>query len=132
MKYLLDTNICIYLMKKNPLRVHDQFLMHRVGDVGLSSITFSELSFGVANSQRRDHNTQMLQEFVSPLEIFPYPAEAAPIYGQLRAELKKKGNLMGALDMLIAAHALYLEATLVTNNVAEFSRIPDLLIQNWI
>ena len=131
MRYLLDTNICIYLIKKKPPQVFDQFARHPVGDIGISAITYSELAFGVANSQHREQNEFALQEFVAPLEIVDYPSGAASVYGQIRAELKKSGHLLGPLDMLIAAHALHLGVVLVTNNAAEFSQVPHLRIENW-
>ncbi len=132
MKYLLDTNTCIYLIKKQPSHIVDRLKRLRIGDVGISAITLSELAYGVANSQHSEQNELALQEFIAPLEIAAYPSEAAMTYGQLRADLKKKGELMGPLDMLIAAHALYLGAVLVTNNVSEFSRVKHLLIENWV
>jgi tRNA(fMet)-specific endonuclease VapC len=130
-KYLLDTNICIYLIKKKPAPVFEKFEQHRVGDIGLSAISYSELAYGVAHSSQPEQNELALQEFAAPLEILPYPLEAAAFYGPLRAELKKKGQLLGLLDMLIAAHALQLEAILVTNNTEEFSRISHLRTENW-
>ena len=131
MKYLLDTNICIYLIKKKPSHVFEKFSRHPVGDIGISAVTYSELSFGVANSLHLEQNELALQEFLAPLEIIDYPTAAAPVYGHLRADLKKNGHLLGPLDMLIAAHALYLGAVLVTNDTAEFSRVPHLRIENW-
>lgn len=132
MKYLLDTNTCIYLIKKSPPQVADRFKHLRIGDVGISSITYSELAYGVANSQHVEQNEMALQEFIAPLEIAAYPPEAAMTYGHLRATLKKKGHLLGPLDMLIAAHALHVGIVLVTNDVSEFSRVPHLLIENWV
>ncbi len=131
MRYLLDTNICIYLIKKKPLRVFEKFAEHRVGDIGISAITYSELAFGAANSQHVEQNELALQEFIATLEIADYPSAAAATYGHLRAELKKKGCLLGPLDRLIAAHALYLGTILVTNNLAEFARVPHLPTENW-
>jgi tRNA(fMet)-specific endonuclease VapC len=132
MKYLLDTNTCIYLIKKRPAHMADHFKRLRIGDVGISAVTLSELAYGVANSLHLEQNELALQEFIAPLEIAAYPPEAAMTYGHLRADLKKKGKLMGPLDMLIAAHALYLGIVLVTNNVSEFSRVKHLLIENWV
>jgi len=131
MKYLLDTNICIYLIKKQPARVFEKFKTHRIGDIGISSITYSELAYGVANSQHVEQNHLALEEFVAPLEIVDYPAAAALHYGRMRAELRKKGLLLGPLDMLIASHAAFLGCILVTNNTSEFSRVPELTIENW-
>ena len=131
MKYLLDTNICIYIIRKNPERMFRKFRECQVGDVGISSITYSELEFGVENSSNPQRNREALYEFLAPLEIEPYPPEAAPVYGSLRAHLQRKGRLIGPLDLLIAAHASYLGCTLVTNNLAEFSRVPNLIAENW-
>ena len=131
MKYLLDTNICIYVIKRRPPKAFERFKRHRVGAIGISAVTYSELCFGVANSAAPERNQLALTEFVAPLEVFPYQPDIAPIYGRLRAELTRKGTPIGPLDMLIAAHALYLGVVLVTNNVAEFSRISVLKVENW-
>src|ERR1700733_1183521 len=131
MKYLLDTNICIYLIKRKPSHVFEQFARHKVGDIGISAITYSDVAFGVANSEREEQNQLALQEFIAPMEVADFPSGAATVYGQIRAELKKKGISLGPLDMLIAAHSLFLGTTLVTNNAKEFSRIPHLPIENW-
>ena len=131
MKYLLDTNICIYIIKKKPPEVFARFREHRVGDVGISGITFSELAYGVANSSRPEQNQRALEEFVAPLEIEAYLPEVAQIYGRIRAHLRRAGQPIGPLDLLIAAHALFLGSVLVTNNVAEFARVPHLKFENW-
>jgi tRNA(fMet)-specific endonuclease VapC len=102
-----------------------------IGDVGISAITYSELRYGVANSSNSDRNSIALAEFIAPLEVLDYTGEIAETYGSIRSTLKRKGKLIGPLDLLIAAHALHLESTLVTNNVREFSRIPKLKIENW-
>jgi len=131
MKYLLDTNICIYIIKKKPRKVFARFREHRVGDVGISSITYSELAYGVANSGRPEQNQLALEEFVAPLEIKAYKPEVAPVYGRIRAHLRRAGRPIGPLDLLIAAHALHLGTVLVTNDVDEFVRVPHLKIENW-
>jgi tRNA(fMet)-specific endonuclease VapC len=102
-----------------------------IGDVGISAITYSELRFGVANSSNPEQNSIALAEFIAPLEVLDYTAEIAETYGSIRSILKTRGRLIGPLNLLIAAHALHLESTLVTNNVREFSRIPGLEIENW-
>lgn len=132
MKYLLDTNICIYIIKKKPKNVFEKFKQYRVGDIGISAITYSELAYGVANSHDIEKNTMALNEFLGPLEIIDFHAEVAPIYGLIRTHLNRTGKPVGPLDMLIAAHALHLGSILVTNNTDEFSRIPNLRIENWI
>ena len=130
MKYLLDTDICIYIINERPKHVLDHFRKHRVGDLGISSITASELAFGVAKSGS-ERNRAALEGFMLPLDVARYGLEAALIYGEIRASLERGGKTIGPLDMLIAAHALSLGATLVTNNDAEFRRVPDLRSENW-
>ena len=132
MKYLLDTNICIYLIKKRPPSVIAKFNEHSVGDIGVSSLTVAEIAYGVQKSQRRTQNREALLQFLSPLVISEFDANAAFIYGQIRAELESQGTPIGSLDMLIAGHAVSLEVTLVTNNEREFSKVPDLVIENWM
>ena len=131
MKYLLDTNICIYIIKQKPSWVVKRFSAHAIDSIGLSTVTVSELSYGVAKSPKRTQNGQALQEFLLPLRIAPYDSRAAEIYGPIRATLEQAGNPIGPLDTMIAAHASSLDVTLVTNNVAEFSRVAGLRIENW-
>ena len=131
MKYFLDTNICIYIIKTKPKVVFERVSQYRVGDLGISAITYSELAYGVANSSDPEKNTMALSEFLGPLEIIDYQADVAATYGLIRTHLKRKGKLIGPLDMLIAAHALHLGFILVTNNTKEFSRIPNLQIEDW-
>ena len=130
-KYLLDTNICIYIIKQQPLAVIQRFQSLAVSKVGISSITLSELEYGVSKSERVVQNKLALAQFVAPLEIMPYDDLAAREYGPIRAGLEQLGTPIGALDTLIGAHALALNCILVTNNEKEFTRIPGLLIENW-
>ena len=132
MKLMLDTNICIYLIKQQPAAVLKRFLEYQVGDIGISSITLSELRYGVAKSAHSEKNAKALDEFVIPLEVIPFDEEAAHAYGDIRAALEKAGTPIGAMDMLIAAHAVSLGIPLVTNNTREFVRIPSLNIIDWI
>ncbi len=132
MRYLLDTNICIYLIKGQPRQVLQKFTALSVGEIGVSSITVAELHHGVQKSQHVAKNQQALEQFLLPLVIADFDAKAAQVYGQIRAALERQGTPIGPLDILIAAHALSLDTTLVTNNVKEFSRVPDLRIANWI
>jgi tRNA(fMet)-specific endonuclease VapC len=132
MNYLLDTNICIYLIKKEPYYVLEQFKAHPIGEIGVSTITIAELQYGVQNSQHVAQNQRSLEQFLAPLEIVDFDYTAAVNYGKIRAALKRQGIPIGPLDMLIAAQALTLDITLVTNNVKEFSRVPDLKITNWV
>ena len=131
MKLLLDTNICIYIIKRKPVTVLGRFRAYQVGDIGISSITLSELRFGVAKSEYRAKNTRALAEFITPLEIVPFGEEAAFAYGEIRAALEKAGTVIGSMDMLIAAHAVALSVPLVTNNTREFERVSDLDVQDW-
>jgi tRNA(fMet)-specific endonuclease VapC len=131
MKYLLDTNICLYLIKKKPATVLRRLLATAPGDVGISSITLSELEYGVEKSAQRDKNKLALARFVAPLEIAPYDHAACAEYGRIRTALEKAGQPIGPLDTLIAAHARSLGVVLVTNNVREFRRVPDLKINDW-
>lgn len=131
MKYMLDTNICIYLIKKKPPLVLQRLQKARISDVCISSITLSELEYGVEKSERRDQNKAALAEFMAPMEVSPYDDIAASHYGKIRTVLEQKGKVLGPLDMLIAAHALALKRTLVTNNLREFQRIVGLNVENW-
>ena len=131
MKYLLDTNICIYIMNKRPAKVISKFKQREVGEIGLSSITVSELQYGVAKSNQRELNRQRLNEFITPLEILTYDELAAEAYGNIRIQLEKSGQPIGPLDTLIAAHAISRNLILVTNNVAEFRRVENLKVVNW-
>lgn len=132
MKLLLDTNICIYIIKQQPVAVLKHFLEYQIGDIGISSITLSELRYGVAKSTHQEKNAEALDEFVTPLEVVSFDEEAAHMYGDIRAALEKAGTPIGAMDMLIAAHAVSLGIPLVTNNPREFVRIPTLTIIDWI
>lgn len=132
MKLMLDTNICIALIKRKPAQVLKRLLAHRVGDIGISWVTLAELEFGVAHSQRVEKNRAALDEFILPLEIAYMEEQTARAYGHLRAYLQKKGSPIGSLDTMIGAHALALDVTLVTNNVREFSRIPGLTVVDWL
>ena len=132
MKIMLDTDICIYLIKHNPPIVLEHFEKYHVGDIGISSITLSELRYGVAKSLHREKNYEALEEFLIPLEVIPFDEKAAETYGDLRAALEQSGKLIGAMDMLIAAHARSILLTLVTDNMDEFSRVPDLHVENWV
>ena len=131
MKYMLDTNICIYLIKQHPPKVLKHFKAHAVGDIGISSITLAELRYGVFKSQHIEKNQQALDEFILPLEIADFDEKAAQEYGSIRAELERAGSPIGSMDMLIGAHAHALGVTLVTNNTKEFKQIKNLKIVDW-
>jgi tRNA(fMet)-specific endonuclease VapC len=131
MKYLLDTNICIYIIKKKPIEVLERFRNYPVGDIGISSITAAELEFGVWKSKYPGRNKEALDEFLLPLFVVNFDYDAAIVYGKLRSELEAQGKPIGPLDNLIAAHTLSLGLTLITNNTKEFSRVPNLKVVNW-
>jgi tRNA(fMet)-specific endonuclease VapC len=132
MKFLLDTNICIYIIKQKPVGVLNKFKAYDVGDIAISSITVAELEFGVQKSQFPEKNRQALAQFLIPLSVVAFDRSAAIVYGKVRSDLEKQGTPIGSLDTLIAAHALSLQITLVTNNVKEFNRVPNLKLENWI
>ena len=132
MKLMLDTNICIYIIKQQPVAVLKRFLDYHIGDIGISSITLSELRYGVAKSTHQQKNAKALDEFITPLEVVSFDEEAAHVYGEIRATLEKAGTPIGAMDMLIAAHAVSLGIPLVTNNTREFARITSLNVFDWI
>lgn len=131
MKLLLDTNICIYIIKQQPASVLKHFLEYQIGDIGISSITLSELRYGVAKSQHQDKNSKALDQFITPLEVVPFDDAAALAYGAIRATLEKAGTPIGAMDTLIAAHAVALGIPLVTNNTREFERVAGLDVVDW-
>jgi tRNA(fMet)-specific endonuclease VapC len=131
MKVMLDTNICIYLIKQQPPTVIERFQSHPVGEIGISSITAAELAYGVSKSLQASKNRHALEQFLAPLEVAPFDQLAAWSYGRLRWQLEAKGTPIGSMDMLIAAHALSLGARLVSNNLREFRRIPGLRLENW-
>ena len=131
MKYLIDTNICIYIMNKRPLAVIKKFKQFEPGEIGISTITVSELEYGVAKSKHRKKNEVRLEEFLTPLEILTYDQMAARAYGTIRFQLEKSGQTIGPLDLLIAAHALSQDFILITNNDKEFKRIKKLKVENW-
>jgi tRNA(fMet)-specific endonuclease VapC len=131
MKAMLDTDICIYIIKRRPQSVLDRFSAFPVGDIGISSITLAELEYGAAKSAQPRKNREALEEFASPLDIAAFDRDAAEAYGRIRAALERKGLPIGAMDMLIAAHALSLSVSLVTNNETEFRRVSGLRVENW-
>ena len=128
---LLDTNICIYIINAKPPAVLARFQHYRLGDIGLCSVVAAELAYGVAKSGSA-RNRQALEMFLAPLTILPFDAAAVWAYGGLRAELERRGTPVGSLDTMIAAHALSLQAMLVTNNTREFAKVPGLQLDNWV
>lgn len=128
---LLDTNICIYIINVKPPEVLARFHRYPLGEIGLSSVVAAELAYGVAKSGS-SRNRQALEMFLAPLELMPFDDRAVWAYGQLRADLERRGQSIGAMDTMIAAHALSLNALLVTNNTREFSRVAGLHLENWV
>ena len=128
---LLDTNTCIYLIRRRPKEALRRFERFEVGEVGVSVITVSELRYGVEKSTRPEQNLRALEQFLLPLEVLDFGPEATVSYGRVRASLEERGMPIGPLDTLIAAHALSLGATLVTNNTHEFGRVSGLQIEDW-
>lgn len=131
MKYLLDTNTCIYIIKKQAVHLERHLQKIKVGDLAISTITLSELEYGIAKSRWKEQNRAALAGFVASLNILPYDQKAAEQYGEVRVLLEKKGIPIGSMDLLIAAHALALGFTLITHNVREFSRIRTLRLEDW-
>ena len=131
MKYMLDTNICIYCIKKKPPEVINKFLQYDPEDICISSITYGELMHGVEKSQAVEKNRLALALFLSPIQILPFGAEASEAYGKIRADLERKEIPIGPMDMLIAGHAQAEGLVLVTNNTREFIRVSNLQVEDW-
>jgi tRNA(fMet)-specific endonuclease VapC len=132
MKYLLDTNICIYIINEKPKKILRKFERYPVHEFGISSISQAELQYGVTKSKNKKANQDALNEFLLPLTILPfYGDKLIECYGEIRVMLESKGKIIGPLDMLIAAHALSLDLTIISNNIKEFSRVTNLKCENW-
>lgn len=129
--WLLDTNLCIYLIKKKPERVLQRLRALDISTVAVSSITVAELQYGVAKSSRPEQNALALAALLAPLVVLPFDDDAAAVYGVVRAELERTGTPIGSMDLLIAAHALALGRTVVTDNTREFARVAGLKVENW-
>ena len=132
MKYMLDTNICIYIIKHQPENVIQKFMEHNPDDICISAITYAELVHGVEKSQARENNRIALMLLLSEIQIVSFDDLAAQVYGMVKADLHKKGTPIGPLDTLIAAHAKALNLTLVTNNTKEFARVDGLELEDWV
>lgn len=131
-RFLLDTDVCIEVIRARAPGALSRLRRCRPGSVGISSITFAELHYGVARSSAPERNARALTLFAAPLEILPFDDRAALAYGQVRADLEKAGVPIGPLDLMIAAHALSRRAVLVTANEREFGRIEGLRVENWV
>lgn len=132
MRYMLDTDTCIYVIKQHPPEVIQALQNERINNVCISAITLAELEYGVAKSQYTVQNRLALLKFLAPIAVVPFSDSAAEKYGQIRTYLEKIGTIIGPYDMLIAAQALSEGLTLVTNNTREYDRIPGLSIENWV
>jgi tRNA(fMet)-specific endonuclease VapC len=131
MRYMLDTDTCIDLIRKKPPALLARIQAALLGDIGVSAVTVAELNYGVHKSQQPQQNQQALEQFLLPLLVVDFDYAAALAYGQIRAELERRGTPIGSLDTMIAAHALSLGATLVTRNTGEFQRVPQLAAADW-
>lgn len=132
MKYLLDTNIVAYIIKRKPAEVFHKLSTVSWDEISISSIVVAELWYGVAKSQHKERNNAALENFLAPFTILDFDTSAAEQYALIRADLEEKGTIIGANDLLIAAHALSQDLVLVTNNVREFERVENLRIENWV
>lgn len=132
LRYLLDTNICIYIAKQKPFSVLKKFEQISVGTIGMSIITYGELMYGAQKSHHPKKAVSVLEELMMLIPSLPMPLEAAKYYGEIRSKLEKQGKPIGGNDLWIAAHALSLNLILVTNNEKEFARVPHLHVENWV
>jgi tRNA(fMet)-specific endonuclease VapC len=131
-RYLLDTNICIYIQRRKPQEVLVHFQKIKPGDAAISVITWGELLYGAEKSQHRKKVLQLLEEFIAFVPVLPMPENAGKTYGAIRASLESSGKPIGNNDLWIAAHAKASALTVVTNNEKEFKRIPGLKVLNWV
>lgn len=131
-RYLLDTNICIYIAKYNPPSVREHFARYQANQLAMSVITLGELRFGAEKSQQREKANQVIGQLLELIPVEVLPESAADHYGAIRANLQQKGQMIGNNDLWLAAHAQAQGWVLVTNNEREFVRVPDLLVENWI
>ena len=131
MIYMLDTDICIYIIKRKPLHVLERLESIQPDQLSMSAITFAELMNGAKKSQRVEANVSRLNALGEILEICSFDQQAAVAYGDVRSSLEKRGEVIGPYDLLIAAHALSLDRTLITNNEREFKRVEGLEVDNW-
>ncbi len=132
MIYMLDTNLCIYIINKKPISsIKKLESLEKTDSIALSAIVLAELQYGVSNSRFKEKNQINVNSFVSKLDIIDFTEQCAFFYGEIQADLKQKGIIIGNNDLLLASHAICEEATLVTNNISEFNRIKGLKLINW-
>ena len=129
---MLDTNICIYIIKNKPKSVKERFRAFEIGELCISTITVSELIYGAFKSEYAEKNLKAIESFIMPFEIIDYDFSASMEYGKIRASLEKKGKVIGNMDMQIAGHALALDLVLVTNKTKEFNRVERMRLDNWV
>lgn len=132
MIYLLDTDTCIYILNHEPERVRYKFEQIELSRVAISSITLLELDAGGRKGSRVEENLAKVERFASSLTVLPFTAATARVAGKLKQDLRSAGTPIGDMDLLIAAHGLSLGAIVVTNNLREFARVPDLRVENWL
>jgi len=131
MRYMLDTNICIYYINKKPPHIMENIHKHMLDGICISAITLAELEHGVAKSKYPEQNSDKLAQFLSIFDVLSFDGEAATAYGIIQADLQRKGTPIGPMDALIAAHATATGLTLITNNMREFERVSGLTLENW-
>lgn len=131
LQYMLDTNICIYVIKNYPPKLRERF-NQLAEQLCMSSVTLAELHYGAEKSTRRLENLQAIEQFCARLEVLAFPAKAAAHFGQIRADVERRGKPVGPLDMLIGAHARAEGLIVVTNNAREFGRLPGVRVENWV
>lgn len=131
MRYLLDTDTCIYIMKSQPPAVRARLKKIPMGNVATSAIVLAELQYGISKSRLREHNAAALRDFLDYCPVEDWPHEAAGVYGDIRIALERRGTPIGGNDLLVAAHAVHAKATLVTHNTREFKRVPGLKTEDW-
>lgn len=131
-QYMLDTDICSYIIREKPIKVFERFETLEMNQLCISVITYAELIYGVEHSSSKKINRSIVDDFANHLNIIEWDKSAAEHYGKIRAFLQAGGNIIGAMDMMIAAHAVSQKTTLVTNNEKHFKRVPALNIENWI
>jgi len=132
MKFMLDTCILIHIIRERNLNIIRMLRTKMTGEVHVSAVTVAEMEYGAAKSSRPDENRDALYQFLSPLNILPFDQNAAYEYGLIRSYLERKGMIIGSLDMMIVAHARSIPATIVSDNVREFERVPGLTVENWL
>ena len=130
-QYMLDTDICSYIIREKPIKVFERFETLEMDQLCISVVTYAELIYGVEHSSSKKINRSIVDAFVNHLNIIEWDRSAAEYYGKIRASLQTSGNIIGAMDMMIAAHAVSQQMTLVTNNEKHFKRVPNLSVENW-